>query len=151
MELMEQAARDPGVLAYVWDSPLLLEAGLDELCDTVIFVDAPMEDRLRRVAERGWDASELDRREKVQMPLDKKRAKAEYHLVNADARPATTGDVRAMLKEILERFEPASAGACASPCACGRSPGEGRPSHQAGDSSRTSCPGRIDIVTDGKM
>ena len=118
VEVMEQAARDPSIVAYVWDSPLLLETGLDELCDTVVFVDAPRADRVRRVAERGWGEQELDRRENVQMPLDKKGAKAEYHLLNADASPATAEGVAAMLKEILKRFGPDCAATCDSPCAC---------------------------------
>lgn len=104
VELMDQASRDPQVLAYVWDSPLLLEAKLNELCDTVVFVDAPRSDRLGRVAERGWDDAELDRREKVQMPLDKKRAMADYQMCNAESDPATPEKVAALLEEILDRF-----------------------------------------------
>ena len=153
VELMEQASRDPAVLAYVWDSPLLLEAGLDALCDTVVYVDAPRADRLRRVAERGWDEAELDRREIVQMPLDKKREKAEYHLLNADASPATAGTVAAMLKEILERFGSACTSACDSPCACERLPAgtAGVPGRHAGGASRNTCPGCTNVVGDGRM
>ena len=126
LEVMERAARDPAIVAFIWDSPLLLEAGLEELCDAVVFVDAPLADRLRRVSDRGWDAAELERRENVQMPLDKKRGKADYHLVNADANPAKAGAVAAMLKEILNRFAAACAGscggACGPTCACGCPP-----------------------------
>lgn len=117
LRLMEQAAKDPRILAYVWDSPLLLEAGLDDLCDAVVYVDAPREDRLRRVAQRGWDAAELDRREKVQLPLDKKRQKAEYHLRNADAAPASAGDVNALLSQILERAGNSTPQCCGGSCA----------------------------------
>ncbi len=142
--LMEQAASDPGVLAYVWDSPLLYEAKLDELCDTVIFVDAPREDRLRRVAERGWDESELDRREKVQMPLDKKRAKAEYHVRNTDAEPATGRQVSELLKEILERFGVSGAGGCGcgGMCACAAAaegPAQVAAAEGAGGTCRGGC------------
>ena len=110
VELMEQAARDDRVIAYVWDSPLLLEAGLDELCDAVVYVDAPLEDRLRRVAERGWDAAELARRESAQMPLDKKRQRADHVLGNSDTSPATAQDVSRLLNQIL--------GCCAGEAGC---------------------------------
>ena len=47
-----RAARAP---AFVIDAPLLFEAGLHRECDAVIFVDAPRELCLRRVAQsRGW-------------------------------------------------------------------------------------------------
>ena len=42
----------------------------------------PREERLRRVAERGWDAAELDRREASQWPLDRKRAAADAAIDN---------------------------------------------------------------------
>ena len=102
--LMEQASRDPKIEAFVWDSPLLLETRLAEHCDAVVFVDAPLADRLGRVAGRGWDAAELERRENIQMPLDKKRAKADYHLVNADAEPASAGFV-ARLRALSRGFQ----------------------------------------------
>ncbi len=73
----------PGLRAVVLDAPKLYEAGVDKECDAVIFVDADEEVRVRRVAEsRGWDHAELARREKMQIPLDKKRAMADYVVVN---------------------------------------------------------------------
>src|SRR5262249_18926182 len=73
------SAASPGTPALVIDAPLLFEAGLDRLCDAVIFVDAPRESRMTRVeAARGWKASELAKREDSQMPLDQKRLRADY-------------------------------------------------------------------------
>lgn len=72
----------------VLDSPLLFEAGLEGRCDAVVFVESPREARLERVrAGRGWDERELSRREKSQMPLEIKRARADYVVVN-DRGPA---------------------------------------------------------------
>lgn len=63
--------------AIVLDAAILLEAGWDELCDLVVFVDAPRELRLARVSEsRGWSAEQLEIREQAQWPLDQKRAAA---------------------------------------------------------------------------
>jgi dephospho-CoA kinase len=79
--LVKRAAEEgrPGV---VIDAPLLFEAGSDKDCDAVFFVEAPREVRLARVAKRGWDAAELDRREAAQMPLDEKRSRADEVILN---------------------------------------------------------------------
>lgn len=81
--LMEACAADPAVKAVVWDSPLLYEAGLAGQCDRVIFVEAPREVRLDRVMrDRGWTKEDLERLEKSQKPLDYKRDRADYRVVN---------------------------------------------------------------------
>jgi dephospho-CoA kinase len=81
--LMEAYAADPAVKAIVWDSPLLFEAGLAGQCDRVIFVEAPREVRLDRVMRaRGWTTDDLERLEKSQRPLDYKRDRADYRVVN---------------------------------------------------------------------
>jgi dephospho-CoA kinase len=80
--IAEHAGR-PGLRAVVLDAPKLYEAGVDKECDAVLFVDADEEVRIRRVAKsRGWGPAELARREKMQIPLDKKRAMADYVVVN---------------------------------------------------------------------
>jgi dephospho-CoA kinase len=56
--------------AAVLDAALLLEAGWDRLCDQVVFVDAPQEQRFARARSRGWDGGELARREAPQLPLE---------------------------------------------------------------------------------
>lgn len=71
----------------VIDAPLLFEAGSDKECDAIIFVDAPLSDRLARVASRGWNSAELSRREQAQLSIDEKRARAHAVIVN-DASPA---------------------------------------------------------------
>ena len=71
-----------GADAILLDAAVLLEAGWRGVCDRVVFVDVPREERLRRVAVRGWDAAELDRREASQWPLDRKRAAADAVIDN---------------------------------------------------------------------
>jgi dephospho-CoA kinase len=98
---MKAHADDPQVVAFVWDIPLLLETGLKEQCDAVVFVDAPPQQRLARLADaRGWDATELESREKLQMPLDKKREISDYVIVNT----AGVDDVHAQVREVLSRI-----------------------------------------------
>lgn len=100
-EAMRQAADDPYVVAFVWDTPLLLEAGLGGRCDAIVFVEAPLEQRLARVgAKRGWGKEELARREKLQLPLDKKREVAKYMVRNT----AGADEVRSQVREVLSRI-----------------------------------------------
>ena len=101
---MDAAANDPQVVAYVWDTPLLFEAGLNGECDAIVFVDAPEDLRLRRVREaRGWDEAELLRRQKSQWPLDNKRRISDYVLTNTADADDTRGQVREVLSRILAR------------------------------------------------
>ena len=71
------------VKAIVVDAPKLFEAGVDKVCDVVVFVDADQPLRLARVAaSRGWTKEELARRENLQNPLDAKKANADYVVTN---------------------------------------------------------------------
>ncbi|MEC7195544.1 MAG: dephospho-CoA kinase [Planctomycetota bacterium] len=72
----------PATKALVIEAPLLFEAKMDEHCAQTIFIDASRAVRLARVAERGWDSEELDRRESAQWSLDVKRQKADYVIRN---------------------------------------------------------------------
>ena len=57
---MNEVAGDPQVPAIIWDTPLLFESGLYRQCDAIVFVEAPVSHRLKRVQEgRGWDEKEL--------------------------------------------------------------------------------------------
>ena len=101
---MEAAANNPQVVAYVWDTPLLLEVGLDRECDAIVFVDVPYEQRLQRVrSQRGWDETELARREKLQWPLDKKRRISDHAIANTADADYARGQVRDVLSRILAR------------------------------------------------
>lgn len=72
--------------AVVLDAAILFEAGWDDLCDRVVFVDAPRSERLRRLADsRGWTADELDARERVQMPLEEKRRRSAFVISTGEA------------------------------------------------------------------
>jgi len=102
-EQMQIGAADASVKAYIWDTPLLLEAGLGGQCDWIVYVDTPEEQRLERVRRtRGWDEAELRRREKLQMPLDKKLNMANDIVRNtAGADDEVRNQVRKVLSRIL--------------------------------------------------
>lgn len=69
--------------AVVLDAAVLFEAGWDDLCDTVFFLDAPRSARLERLADsRGWTAADLAAREAAQWPLDRKKERADTVISN---------------------------------------------------------------------
>jgi dephospho-CoA kinase len=96
-------AAPTGTRALVIDAPLLLEVGLDDQCDAIIFIDAPRALRLERVAvNRGWDAREVDRREVQQLALDNKRSQADHVVVNEEGPDALEAALAAILDELLD-------------------------------------------------
>lgn len=82
-ESLERYEHDPQIRATVMDSPKLLEAGLEGLCDAIIMIDAPPAIRLERLkAARQWTAEDLKQREAQQAALDEKRARADDVIIN---------------------------------------------------------------------
>jgi dephospho-CoA kinase len=132
-ELM--ASAPDSVVAFVWDTPLLAETGLDKSCDAIVFVDAPDAVRQARATARGWTAEEHLRREILQMPLDKKRGISHYVLDNsanvpkvtsveqseglpsvaAPATPMADAAVRGQVRDILSRILDCGRGSRNSP------------------------------------
>ena len=62
--LMKQKAGDPQVIAFVWDTPLLFEVGLNVHCDAVVFVEAPAAVRTARVLRARLDGAGTGRTRK---------------------------------------------------------------------------------------
>lgn len=95
---------DESVPAIVEDCPLLLESGIDQDCDALVFVDSPDEIRLERVCEsRGWDAAELKKRDSRQQPLDTKRQAADYVISNDQDLAHVHEQVRNVLSKITNQ------------------------------------------------
>jgi dephospho-CoA kinase len=86
-EEVTAAEADPKVPLIVFDAAIMLEAGWDDVCDRLVYVDAPRELRLRRVAgQRGWTATEVEAREGAQLALTAKAARADHALDNSTTR-----------------------------------------------------------------
>jgi dephospho-CoA kinase len=99
-EIEERMARAAAAgRAVVLDVPLLLEGGLIEQCDHVVFIDAPRAERLRRARDRGWSDAEIVRRERAQADLDVKQAAA-HHILRAH----TFEDTRLQVRDIHSRI-----------------------------------------------
>lgn len=88
-----QQMADEGVTAVVLDAPLLVEAGWDKLCSTLMFVDAPRRLRLARALGRGWTEKDFQVREGVQESLDEKRERADFVVDNSGSPEATRAQV----------------------------------------------------------
>lgn len=67
----------------VLDAALLTEAGWNEGCDKIVFVDAPRETRLARATARGWDEADFTAREAAQDSLERKRRHADVIIENS--------------------------------------------------------------------
>lgn len=89
----------PGV---VIDAPLLFEAGSDKECDAVLFVDCPYQQRLARIASRGWSEQELQRREAAQLPLEEKKTRSTQVIVNDAGLDELRGRVQTAFANITQ-------------------------------------------------
>jgi dephospho-CoA kinase len=86
--------------AVVLDAPLLLEAGWSPLCDVLVMVESPRDDRLARSQARGWSSPEFDSRESAQWAVDEKRRAAHVAIVN----DGTLDELRAAVRSVWERY-----------------------------------------------
>jgi dephospho-CoA kinase len=102
-----EAARAARVPRIVLDVPLLLENDdrhhLAQECDALVFVDADDAVRdARAVSDRGWPSGEVSRRERTQMPLLAKRARAGYVVQNQ----GSMADLMRQVDVVLQRLSP---------------------------------------------
>jgi dephospho-CoA kinase len=98
-------ARAAGRSRIVLDVPLLLENeaehGLVEHCDLLVFVDVDSAERERRAREtRGWPSGELARREAAQLPLSRKKARADHVIPNDGTLAELEINVKRLLSSI---------------------------------------------------
>jgi dephospho-CoA kinase len=86
-EAIHAAQQEPAARFIVLDAAVMLEAGWHGICDKLIYVDAPRELRIQRLAARsGWTADELTAREAAQLPSPEKKKHATSIITNAGSR-----------------------------------------------------------------
>ena len=89
-ERVQQQLAQSGTAAVVIDAPLLVEAGWNEFCDRIVFVQAPRTVRLARAAAgRGWSEQEFARREARQHSCEEKRLLADVVIDNGGSDEST--------------------------------------------------------------
>lgn len=101
--LISSAWADPSVPMIVLDAAILLEVGWDQVCDRIVFVDAPRETRLDRLVQnRGWSEEELDRRERAQWSNERKKARADVIIENVGTKEECQQKVDRLYREWVE-------------------------------------------------
>jgi dephospho-CoA kinase len=101
-DAITRAQADAAVTAVVVDAAVLLEAGWDDLCTHLVFIEADQTTRARRAtAARGWDRPTWSAREKSQISLDKKRRRCDYAIANSSSVPHLNEQIRGIFREIL--------------------------------------------------
>jgi len=96
-------ARQGAVPAVILDAPLILEKGLDRLCDYLVYIVAPEQIRRSRASEtRGWDPSEIARREATQVSLKTKQDRADYTVDNSTSPEHTFEQIQTILSRIAK-------------------------------------------------
>jgi dephospho-CoA kinase len=89
-----ETTRRPVVL----DAAVLYEAGWDDLCDLVVFVDSPRPVRLGRAKnQRGWSEAVFDAREQAQWSCEEKRRRADFIIRNDAGADLLGGEVLALV------------------------------------------------------
>jgi dephospho-CoA kinase len=96
-------ARDTtGINLVVMDAAVMFEAGWNELCDRIVYIDAPESVRWQRViSERGWSAREVAARERAQMSQTDKKNRADF-VVDNSGPPELLGP---QLEQVLRKME----------------------------------------------
>jgi dephospho-CoA kinase len=96
-------ARRKCVPAVILDAPLILEKGLDRLCDYLVYIGAPEQVRRSRAGQmRGWDPSEIARREATQVSLKTKLNRADYTVDNSTSPEHTFEQIQTILSQLAK-------------------------------------------------
>lgn len=106
--LIARAARDvmrsaPANSLAVYDVPLLVETGMEDLFDVVLMVDAPEGTRLERLEARGLDRTDARARIASQAGVVERRAVSTIWVDNAGTREDLRGVVDALVSAWLTR------------------------------------------------
>jgi len=98
-EEIAAAQSDPAVPFVVLDAAVMLEAGWNNVCDKLVYVDAPRAERLRRLAaQRGWTEKEVAARESNQLPRSEKITRADCVVDNSGPPEAAARQVDDLLR-----------------------------------------------------
>ena len=98
-----EAAGEP---VCVLDAPLLFEAGLDSLCDTVWCVWLPKELQLKRLMERdGLSRKEAEKRVASQMPPREKKRRSDLVIDTRGTREESAAFAEQAYRDFLSRTE----------------------------------------------
>ncbi|HEX4143355.1 MAG TPA: dephospho-CoA kinase [Pirellulales bacterium] len=98
---LAELLRRSDVLGVIIDAPLLVEAGWNEFCDKIVFVEAPRAVRLARAAGRGWSEQDFSAREARQESCEVKRQLADVVIDNAGSEESTRAQSERAWNELI--------------------------------------------------
>ncbi len=99
----ERWSQSGEVDVVVLDAPVMRKAGWDQLCQRIVFVEAPWELRRQRALQRGWTAADFEARERAQESLDTKRQAADWIIDNSGSLDETIAQVRQLWRSLSEQ------------------------------------------------
>ena len=96
------AFRDAGdCSAILLDAAVLLESGWNDLCDKIVYVDAPDSVRRRRVLEgRGWSEEQFERRQASQYPPEVKQRLSHATIDNSGPLETAVNQLAAIIQHV---------------------------------------------------
>ena len=98
-EQIAAAQADPAVRFVVLDAAIMLEAGWNNVCTKLVYVDVPREQRLERIArQRGWTEKEVTARESAQWSIEDKAKRADERIDNSGSPEETARQVAELLR-----------------------------------------------------
>jgi dephospho-CoA kinase len=101
-EIAKANAQDE-VSFIVLDAAIMLEAGWNNVCDWLVYIHVPREQRLERLAQqRGWSEKEVAAREQAQMPLEAKQRRADFTIDNANSPEETAREVAELVARVKQ-------------------------------------------------
>jgi dephospho-CoA kinase len=82
-----------GFETAILDAALLFEAGWNQLCHKIVYIQSPRDERLRRALARGWTREDFEAREAAQDSVDAKQARADVIIDNSTSAERTQAQV----------------------------------------------------------
>ena len=83
--------------------PLLYEAGLKSLFDTIVVVSSSLHTQIRRALDCGYTKPQILRLLRHQLPLEKKKRRAHFVIENVTTRKELEKRVNQVYKKIIDR------------------------------------------------
>ena len=99
LEQLRQMERFPLV---VLDAAIMFKAGWNEICDQIVFVDAPRELRLKRAKLRGLTEEQFNAREAAQLSVDDKKKRSNIVIDNSGPPQNTFSQVEEVWHSLLQ-------------------------------------------------
>ncbi|MEJ8547252.1 dephospho-CoA kinase [Brevibacillus borstelensis] len=102
-----EAAEQNGAKIVFMDIPLLFESKLQHMVDKVVVVYAPAQLQLARMMERDeFEEEQAQKRLRAQLPIDQKRAEADFVIDNTGSREETQKQVIQLLERLKTEVAP---------------------------------------------